>query len=291
MVCCLRPPRLPRGLSCGIRLSNVALLRNQAQSKRNNSTTAKTLPPKAISFSGCGWLVGFHFGVASVLKEKQLLTPTTIVAGASGGSLAAAAVACNVDLTETMALYRAESAIMLRSNAWRKGGCTDMLYKVLDAFLPDDCATVCEDRLRVAVQPVSPTAAPELIKKFADKADLTEALITSCHIPFYLDGNMTRQFRGETRIDGGLKELVPHLELPQHDVLAVCPLPTFVTRITGDHVDIGPHLVKDVAFNPMTSLAMVLKPPLDTQAERLHGHGRLATWSFLARQRDRNMLN
>ena len=62
------------------------------------------MPPTAVSFSGCGWLVGFHWGkttlallpvqtssrlhhsaislgVASVLLERSVIGPSTILAG------------------------------------------------------------------------------------------------------------------------------------------------------------------------------------------------------------------
>jgi hypothetical protein len=70
--------------------------------------------------------------VFSLLKETLAPFPNQqlLSTGASGGSLAAAAVACNVDLAKAMALYRAESAVMLRDHSWYRGGSTDMLYKV-----------------------------------------------------------------------------------------------------------------------------------------------------------------
>ena len=36
---------------------------------------------------------------------------------------------------------------------------------------------------------VAPLARPVLVSAYADRADLIQALMTSCHIPWYLDGN------------------------------------------------------------------------------------------------------
>eukprot|EP00730_Choanoeca_flexa_P014358 TRINITY_DN6252_c0_g1_i1.p1 TRINITY_DN6252_c0_g1~~TRINITY_DN6252_c0_g1_i1.p1 ORF type:complete len:275 (+),score=53.94 TRINITY_DN6252_c0_g1_i1:145-969(+) len=245
-------------------------------------SSLKELPPKVVSFSGSGWLVGFHFGAAQTLLDRELITNSTIVAGASGGSLVAAALACDVDLNQAIELYRAEAAVMLRNGSWYRGGNTDMLYKVLRAFVPEDAAAICRDRLVVAVQEVSLTAPPEHIKDFTSKDDLIEALITSCHIPLYLDGRLTRQFRGQTRVDGGLKHMVPRLDVPLRNTITVCPLPTWVSNATGEHVDIGPYLVPGMVNDP-EQLAMAFKPPNEEQLQRLCKQGSMAAEAYLQR--------
>ena len=61
----------------------------------------------------------------------------------------------------------------------------------------------------MAVTRVAPVASGLLVSDFADRADLVQALMTSCHIPFWLDGNAFTEFRGERSCDGGLTNFIP----------------------------------------------------------------------------------
>ena len=58
-----------------------------------NEPTTNKLNKVSIAFSGCGWLTPFHLGVCNKLKEYDLLKNMEIIAGTSGGSLAAL-IAC-----------------------------------------------------------------------------------------------------------------------------------------------------------------------------------------------------
>lgn len=61
----------------------------------SNLTATKQI---SFSFSGCGFLGLYHFGVASCLREYAPINHTTKFLGASAGSLAALALACDVPL-------------------------------------------------------------------------------------------------------------------------------------------------------------------------------------------------
>jgi predicted acylesterase/phospholipase RssA len=60
----------------------------QIMRRRLLSTVADNT--KSFALSGCGWLIPFHLGVLDTMKEAGYLTDKSIIAGTSGGSLAAA---------------------------------------------------------------------------------------------------------------------------------------------------------------------------------------------------------
>jgi hypothetical protein len=48
-----------------------------------------------------------------------------------------------------------------------------------------------------------------LVSDFDSKADLIDALLTSCHIPVYFAGSFVRTFRGRLAYDGGVSNFLP----------------------------------------------------------------------------------
>ena len=65
----------------------------------------------------------------------------------------------------------------------------------------------------VAVTRIRPGLSPfirsDLISEFNSRSHLIDALLTSCHVPFWLDGNATTNFEGGLALDGGLTNFIP----------------------------------------------------------------------------------
>ena len=66
-----------------------------------------------------------------------------------------------------------------------------------------------------------------LVSDFTSREDLIEALLSSCHIPFWMTGKPTTRFRGGRAVDGGLLNFLP---LPP-------PPPPSTARDGGDEDD------------------------------------------------------
>jgi hypothetical protein len=144
------------------------------------------------------------------------------VGGASAGSLLAACLKSGMPLDQVV-----EQNLRLMHDL-RQGGTRGRLGAVLNKFLvehlPEDAHIKCQDQAYVAVTKITPIARPLLVSSFPDRSDLIEALMTSCHIPFWLDGNAFRYFRGERHCDGGLTNFIP---LPPGTVgIRVCCFPS-----------------------------------------------------------------
>jgi hypothetical protein len=61
----------------------------------------------------------------------------------------------------------------------------------------------CSGHIHVAVTRLTPGLQPTLVSQFEDREDLIQALLTSCHIPWYFDGSLVRRYRASAAFDGG----------------------------------------------------------------------------------------
>ena len=84
-------------------------------------------------------------------------------------------------------------------------GLQPLVYVV--AVLPEDVHVLASGRLNVSVVQCS-TRKPFLrsvyVNEFESKDDLVQALLTSSHVPLYMNTRVTSTFRGQTCVDGGL---------------------------------------------------------------------------------------
>ncbi|KDO34161.1 hypothetical protein SPRG_19013 [Saprolegnia parasitica CBS 223.65] len=161
-----------------------------------------------VSFGGCGFLLAFHVGVAKQLQKLGHLTPASSVAGASGGALVAAALACDVPLDAVEERLR-QSALAMRSPNRHQSLRDDVRGHILELFpspLPSHLP------LTVATTQVWPRPGVDLHTTFGSRDDLAEALLASCHIPFYLSRDLSVPHRGAWHIDGCVVSLVPTLD-------------------------------------------------------------------------------
>jgi hypothetical protein len=161
-----------------------------------------------FGFSAAGCLFSYHAGAAGALIDAGLILPEkTRLAGASAGSIIAACIASGMPFAEMTALSL-EMFADLRENGTR-GRLGDVLRRFLTAHLPRGAAERSRGRVFVAVTRPLPRVRGELVSDFVDRDDLIQALMTSCHIPYYLDGAPTTRFRGGLALDGGLADFVP----------------------------------------------------------------------------------
>jgi hypothetical protein len=153
----------------------------------------------AVAFSGCGWLFPFHVGAAYTLQQFGVIQPSTVLAGASGGAIAAAMLFTGISKHTAMQVL-----CDLSGNGVRFGEVDQLLRPVLYEFLPEDIVQRTHGKLRVAVTSIGFYGMRcNLVSEFTTKADLISALLTSCHIPYYTSKQFATRFRGDLHLDGG----------------------------------------------------------------------------------------
>jgi hypothetical protein len=227
----------------------------QEHASRATSIKLHTLKPlpTCFSFSGAGWATAFHLGCAQALQDRGCMNavaalPTTVdvssaphskardtftpitnktprtftaacpyIAGASGGALVAVAIASGILPSDALAMQVSMCRHVNRHGVWGKLG-TEM-HALLQAHLPANSYQLCSGRVGVFVTPVWPRASlqPVCIETFTSNDELIEAVLASCHIPFYLFSRASVPVRSIGQcIDGGLWSFLPRIDRACH---------------------------------------------------------------------------
>ncbi|VDD93319.1 unnamed protein product [Enterobius vermicularis] len=177
----------------------------------------------ALSFSGCGFLGTYHFGVLTCLSKNRpdLNKRVARCAGASSGSLVAAVSVLAPEKIEDGLdkMYSlAKEVSSLRFGAWTSGfRLSEKLASIVEAFIPDDISRA-QDNLYISL-----TRRRDyknvLVSHFVSRSHLMDCLFASCYIPMYsmgLDFNAPRPLiDDEVYIDGGYTNNLPvFLDIP-----------------------------------------------------------------------------
>uniref|UniRef100_A0A2R5L4D9 triacylglycerol lipase n=1 Tax=Ornithodoros turicata TaxID=34597 RepID=A0A2R5L4D9_9ACAR len=166
-----------------------------------------------VSFAGCGFLGIYHVGVASALREYASQVCVGKIAGASAGSLAAAALICDVPCGEstTYVLHIAVKARQRALGPFHPGFDVDsIIHEGLSNLLPDNAHKLCSGRLYVSLTRIS-DGKNVLISQFDTKEELIQVLKCSCFIPFY-SGLFPPKINGVAYVDGGFSDNLPNLD-------------------------------------------------------------------------------
>ena len=197
----------------------------------NDGTTAPRiiLMITHVALSGSGWLFPWHVGVLAALRARPRALASASeglrVTGTSGGAIVAVTDACGIAPEDAMKMsmeiakqLRAQPPNANRGDTWlsswgRMGG---VLERALHEHLPTDAHERCNGgRGGITATPVRGPAdkmvwrEPELISHFTSRDDLIEACLASSHIPYYLDGELAREWRGRWWVDGGMLDILP----------------------------------------------------------------------------------
>mmetsp|Transcript_23106 Transcript_23106/g.64063 ORF Transcript_23106/g.64063 Transcript_23106/m.64063 type:complete len:329 (-) Transcript_23106:753-1739(-) len=154
-----------------------------------------------IVFPGGGIFFYYQAGLVTFLRERYDLSNCTF-SGASAGALTATLTAADVDFYEAtdLALKLAKDAGVWDRTGGLQGIWGPMIEEWLDALLPT-CIEPLQDRITLLVTPV-PSFGKTKISKFEDRKDLIRCNMASVHLPWFLDGKLTSNFRDRPHIDG-----------------------------------------------------------------------------------------
>lgn len=188
-------------------------------------------------------------------RSRGHLTDESLVAGASGGSLAVAAIVTNT--AGQVALEMQKDCAKQCRERGTIGQIEPILRAELTKLVTDESALVASRRAAIAVTRVSPRPfkSPVMITSFAGKEDLIESCIASCHIPFYLSNKIAENWESPgsslprgSYMDGGFGAVIP-------------PLEGYVGVLTFLPHWIPPHLLKGIDRDTLLSPALTPKFP------------------------------
>jgi hypothetical protein len=169
----------------------------------SSADVAKSKPAPHIAIPGGGIYFYWQAGVITFLREQSYDLSQCTYTGASAGALTATLGIANVDFYDAtkLALSLAEDA-----GVWdRKGGLQGiwgpMIEEWLQALIPSSSVDNLKGRLSILVTPL-PSFGKDKVSDFQSKSDLVQCNMASVHLPWFLDGRLTCDFRGNPHIDG-----------------------------------------------------------------------------------------
>lgn len=163
--------------------------------------TSSSFSTTHIVFPGGGIFFYYQAGLVNFLRERYDLSTCTF-SGASAGALTATLTAADVDFCEAtdLALKLAENAGVWDRTGGLQGIWGPLIEEWLDSLLPT-CIDTLQDRITLLVTPI-PSFGKTKISRFENRKDLIHCNMASVHLPWFLDGNLTSNFRGRPHIDG-----------------------------------------------------------------------------------------
>jgi len=174
----------------------------------SSSTTQENvinIPRNQVLFPGGGIFFYWQIGVVQYLRDNKYNLSDTTLAGASAGALSATLTATNVDFTKAteLALSLAREAHVWDRPLGLQGVWGSLIERWLDDLLPNDASDIVNERLTLLITPV-PSFGKTRVTDFENKKDLIQANMASVHLPFFLDGKLTNNFRNKPHIDGSV---------------------------------------------------------------------------------------
>uniref|UniRef100_A0A667WIX7 PNPLA domain-containing protein n=1 Tax=Myripristis murdjan TaxID=586833 RepID=A0A667WIX7_9TELE len=182
--------------------------------------------PPSISFSGSGFMATYQLGVAQCLQNHApwILHAAPFVLGASAGSLVAAAVVCDMSLTQVRdeMLYFAKQMKAFTFGPLNPSiNVFHWLEGILRKYLPSNAHQLANGRLLVAMTRMT-DGKNAIMSEFQSKEDVIQALLCSCFVPGYC-GMQPPSFKGVHYADGGFTSMQPILTNLCSHTLTVCP--------------------------------------------------------------------
>jgi len=223
-----------------------------------------------FGFSAGGLLFPYFVGNAVALRRLGLINEETLFAGSSAGSLISACIVCDLDHEMLMA----ECLNMYRD--LRKEGTIGNVRSITEIYanviLPDDAHIRANGRLHVSIVRISqqsPFLQSVYVNEFHSKEDLIQALLTSSHVPLYMNTKMTSTYRGQTCVDGGLgANFIP--KPPCTKPVTVCCFPSMPERFESD---IAPGKHSECAYSLTKMLNWAVLPPSEDKIMALFEMG------------------
>jgi len=170
----------------------------------NPGLAVSTLDGPCIALPGGGLFFYWQAGVITYLRESGYDLSNVNLAGASAGALAATLVGTGVDMNTatSLALKMSDDAGVWERPGGLQGVWGSIIEEWLDTLLPDNAADLASvASVSLLITPV-PSFRKSRISHFESKEDLINCNMASTHIPWFLDGKLTKDFRNSPHIDG-----------------------------------------------------------------------------------------
>mgnify|MGYP006091599569 CR=1 FL=1 len=184
------------------------------------SSAADAGVDRTITFTGCGGLYVYLFGVAAYIQQKFEWDPaTTAFASASAGAYPAFLLNAGIDIesfhhNENRAFLAAVDAPprdgrVSALGCWNEVLAREWRASVIGRLTSEEISQLLQHRHFISLTRL-PTLENVLISSFDSIDDLVDGFIASGYLPLYdRDGKLGASWRGERFFDGGLSDNAP----------------------------------------------------------------------------------
>lgn len=243
---------------------------------------------KTLHFHGGGIFFWWQAGAARYLLEKGILDhPSIEFVGASAGAITISLMIANADFQRAahIAMKAVNDLDLQSSTTGLLGIWGDILFNFLnELILPSNISADHLSRIHIAVTPKFIFHGPKYLDKFQSKEELIHAVMTSTHIPFFMDGSPWRTVEDEHFVDGNLWQFILQKRLPFPEtiiakkselkkILHKVPVPSEAVGVSSvESIASGDLLVDAAAEDPgdvpiQSSNTMIITSELITQEE------------------------
>lgn len=225
-----------------------------------------------FGFSAGGLLFPYYIGVLEELRYQGKMKDDTPVAGSSAGALIAAVHASGLDTSEIFdACKDLARDCRVRGTRYRL---REVLKRFLTELLPDDIHIRASGRTFVGITQLIPRFGSNLVSTFESKEDLISALLTSSHVPLFMERSVVTSFRGKVCVDGGFTSFLPSPPGEDLQVVRICCFPSSQLGSIAYGADISPDSHKEAPYSVAQLLTWALSPADDTILNELFEQGR-----------------
>jgi hypothetical protein len=158
----------------------------------------------SLYFTGAGIYLWWQLGAVKYMQDHYDMNylRESVICGASAGSVSAAflLLECDVEKAPKLAIDIAERYDVFSRKTGLAGVCRELMKTWLDELIPNEVKMEHLNNLYVAA--TNSRGQSELLTSFDDRDDLIDGLLTSCHVPFFLDGKAMTTYRGKKYFDG-----------------------------------------------------------------------------------------
>jgi hypothetical protein len=161
---------------------------------------------KLVRFGGAGIFFWYQAGAAKYLQQHYDLKETAFL-GASAGAITAAMMISNAsfDRGAEIAIQQTVDGDLYSKKSGLAGVWGPMVRSFLEELIDDSKLTKDDyERIHIAVTPRLILRGTKILTDFPDKASMIDAVMSSVHIPLFMDGRLWSQYQGRKYLDGSL---------------------------------------------------------------------------------------
>lgn len=165
---------------------------------------------QAVRFTGGGIYFWWQAGVATYLLEDKNLKSTHLI-GASAGSITASLLLAKADFQQAAKIaIRQVDEMKLWNNPTGLAGVWGPILEdfLQQLILPSSITDEDLKRIHIAATPRFIFKGTKFLNNFETKEELIHAVLTSTHIPFFMDGKPWKAYKGKKYIDGSFWSFV-----------------------------------------------------------------------------------